>query len=341
MTSFILLAALLAGQAHALLPEEQNTIRVFKEVSPSVVFVTNIAVEQDVFMDEYAVPKGAGSGFIWDAQGHIVTNFHVVEGGNAFLITLKDHTELEAKVVGVEPRKDIAVLQVTKALDKMQRIPVGDSTALQVGQKTIAIGNPFGLDETLTTGVISALGRQFVSVGGVTIHDVIQTDAAINPGNSGGPLLDSNGRLIGMNTLIYSNSGSSAGVGFAIPVSVIKRIVPQLIKYGKTIEPGIGVSCLTPQQTQQLLGDVPGVVIRSVRAGGPAAKAGLRGIGRDRLSGRLTLGDIIVGVDSAPVKSYDDVYNALDQHSVGDAVKIRTLREGKEQTYTLNLVNLD
>ena len=291
-------------------------------------------------MDEYARPQGAGSGFIWDKEGHIVTNFHVVNGGNAFLVTLKDHTELEAVVVGVEPRKDIAVLKVTKALDKMKPIQLGHSETLQVGQKTLAIGNPFGLDNTLTTGIVSAIGRQVEGIGGVTIHDMVQTDAAINPGNSGGPLLDSEGRLIGMNTMIYSQSGSNAGVGFAVPVSSIRKIVPQLIKYGKTIQPGMGVTILTEPQKAQLLGTVEGVVVRAVTHDSPADHAGLEGIMRDRRTGRLQIGDIIVGIDDKKVKDYDDLYNTLDNYKVGDKVVVRTLRDGKKRSYPLELVNV-
>jgi S1-C subfamily serine protease len=334
------LLSIAASPAPALLPDEENTIKIFKDVSASVVFVTNIAFQQNVFMDVSAVPQGAGSGFIWDKEGHIVTNFHVVNGGNAFLVTLKDHTELEAKLIGVEPRKDIAVLQVTKSLAKMIPIPVGASESLQVGQKAIAIGNPYGLDNTLTTGVVSALGRSIEGIGQVTIHDVIQTDAAINPGNSGGPLIDSDGKLIGMNTMIYSNSGSSAGVGFAVPVSFIKRIVPQLIKYGKTIQPGIGVQILTPGQTAQLLGDVQGVVVRSITPNTPAARAGIEGISRDLRTGRLLLGDIIIGVDDMPIKNYDDLYNALDRSKVGETITLRTYRNGKRSKYRLELINV-
>jgi S1-C subfamily serine protease len=339
-TMFVLAALCLSMSAGALLPDEENTIKVFKDASPAVVFVTNIAVGQDAFADEYAVPRGAGSGFIWDEQGHIVTNFHVVNGGNAFLVTLKDGTELEARLVGLEPRKDIAVLQVTKNLEKMRPIAVGSSETLQVGQKAIAIGNPFGLDNTMTTGIISALGRQIEGIGGVTIKDVIQTDAAINPGNSGGPLLDSDGKLIGMNTMIYSNSGSSAGVGFAVPVSFIKRIVPQIIKYGKTIQPGIGVSILTPDQNKQILGRIPGVVVRDVSPNTPAARAGLLGIRRSRATGRLMLGDIIVGIDGVQIKDYDDLYNSLDLHKVGDTVTLNTVRDGQKSSYRLELINV-
>ena len=336
-----LAAALIASPAGALLPDEENSIKLFKDVSPSVVFVTNIAVGQNIFMDEFAVPQGAGSGFIWDEQGHVVTNFHVVNGGDAFLVTLKDHTEFEAKLIGREPRKDIAVLQLVKPAGKLKPIAVGDSQNLQVGQKAVAIGNPFGLDNTMTTGIISALGRQITGIGGVTIKDVIQTDAAINPGNSGGPLLDSDGKLIGMNTMIYSNSGSSAGVGFAVPVSFIKKIVPQLIKFGKTIQPGIGVSILTPQQTAQFLGNLEGVVVRDVSPNTPAARAGLLGIRRDPATGRLVLGDIIVGIGDVKISNYDDLYNALDRHKVGDTATVRLLRQGRRQSLKVRLIGLD
>ena len=253
LASALLWAAPPAGAA--LRPEEENTIAVFKSAAPSVVFVTNIAVRQDVYLDEFAIPQGSGSGFLWDREGHIVTNYHVVAGGNAFLVTLKDHTELPARLVGYEPRKDIAVLKVEARPEKLKPLPLGDSASLQVGQGTLAIGNPFGLDNTLTSGIVSALNRQVRSIGDVTIRDMIQTDAAINPGNSGGPLLDSSGNLIGMNMVIYSPSGASAGIGFAVPVNTIKRIVPQLIAYGHTVAPGIGITVLKDDIKARLLGD--------------------------------------------------------------------------------------
>lgn len=322
----------------ALLPEEENTIQVFRGVAPSVVFVTNIAVRQNVFMDVFAVPQGAGSGFIWDREGHIVTNYHVVAGGNAFLVTLKDHTELEATVVGVEPRKDIAVLKVTAAPDKLKPVLLGDSDRLQVGQKTLAIGNPFALDYTLTTGIVSALGRKVQSIARVTIQDMIQTDAAINPGNSGGPLLDSSGSVIGMNMSIYSPSGASAGIGFAVPINTIKRIVPQIIRHGRATQPGIGVSVLRDDQKIQLLGNVEGVVVREVEPDLPAQRAGVRGL---RLSGgRIVLGDVIVGIDGQRVKDYDDLYNVLERHKVGDSAEFKFLRNGKTRQIAIELIEI-
>jgi S1-C subfamily serine protease len=296
-------------------------------------------VRQDGFFDEFAIPQGSGSGFVWDREGHIVTNCHVVAGGDAFLVTLKDHTELKAELVGMEPRKDIAVLRVKVQGERLKPLLLGDADRLQVGQKTLAIGNPFGLDNTLTTGIVSALGRQVRGIGGVTIRDMIQTDAAINPGNSGGPLLDSAGGLMGMNMMIYSPSGASAGIGFAVPVNAIRRIVPQLIKYGHTVQAGIGISVLRDDLKYQLLGEVSGVVVREVDPGLPAAKAGVRGMGRDA-SGRLTIGDIIIGVDGQPVRDYDDLYNLMDRHKVGDDVEFKFQRSGKVRAAGITLVNV-
>lgn len=334
-----MLRLLTALAAAALLPDEENTIKVFRDASPSVVFVTNVAVVHDFYMDETELPQGSGTGFIWDKEGHVVTNYHIVHGGDSFLVTLKDRTELKAVLVGAEPRKDVAVLKLQGKLDKARPLPVGSSAKLVVGQKTVAIGNPFGLDNTVTTGIISALGRQVPGIGGVKIRDMIQTDAAINPGNSGGPLLDSEGRLIGMNTLIYSRSGSSSGIGFAVPVDAIKKIVPQLIKSGRVIQPGLGVGVLTEGQKRHLLGRVDGVVIREVTPGSPAAKAGLRGIRRDR-SGRLLLGDIITAIDGKKVGDYDDLYHLLDGYSVGDLVRLEYLREGRSRSAQVRLVNV-
>jgi S1-C subfamily serine protease len=333
------LAALLAVPAAALTADEQNTISAFRESAPSVVFVTNVALEQNQYMDEFAVPQGAGSGFVWDKEGHIVTNYHVVQGGDAFLVTFDDQTQVQAKLVGTDPNKDIAVLQIAEKREKCKPIEVGSSDKLLVGQQVLAIGNPFGLDHSLTKGIISALGRVVQGIGGVTIHDMIQTDAAINPGNSGGPLLDSSGHVIGMNTMIYSRSGSSAGVGFAVPVSFIKRIVPQLIQFGKVIRPGIGISVLTAGQKYYLLGDTDGVVIDQVFHGGPAAKAGLRG-GRHLPGGRYAPGDVIVGVDHHDVKDFDDLFSALDLYKVGDTVTIKVKRDGKEMSFPMKLINI-
>jgi len=338
---FAVLAAvsLAASSAHGLLPDELNTIKVFKEASASVVYVTNVAITQNPGMDEQAIPQGTGSGFVWDRLGHIVTNFHVVAGGDAFLVTLGDQTQLEARMIGSDPTKDIAVLKIEKGHGNLVPVRMAKFEALQTGQKTIAIGNPFGLDHTLTTGVISALGREVQGISGITIRDMIQTDAAINPGNSGGPLLDSDGNLIGMNTMIYSRSGGSAGIGFAVPVSFIARIVPELIKFGKVVRPGMGISILNTGQKYYLIGDRPGVVINEVGRGSPAEKAGLRGL-RRLPGGRVAPGDIIIGVESFQVKDFDDLYNVFDRFKPGDTVRVRIIRGGKELSLPVKLVNI-
>jgi S1-C subfamily serine protease len=334
---FLFLAA--TRVAAALLPDEENTIKVFKENAASVVNVTNVAITQNAYMDEYAIPQGSGSGYVWDEKGHIVTNFHVVQGGDAFLVTLQDQTHIEARLIGSDPTKDIAVLEVKKDLKKLKPVKFSVSELLQVGQKTIAIGNPFGLDHTLTTGVISALGREVQGVSGVTIRDMIQTDAAINPGNSGGPLLDSDGNLIGMNTMIFSRSGASSGIGFAVPVTFIKRLVPQLIQFGKVIRPGMGIGILTAGQKFYLIGDQPGVVVNVVSPGSPAEKAGLRGL-RRQPGGRVVLGDIIIGIDAFKVNDFDDLYNALDRYKAGDVVTVKVLRGDKTVSLRVTLINI-
>src|SRR5262249_32861404 len=257
------------------------------------------------------IPAGSGSGFVWDENGNVVTNYHVVEGARSLTVTFHNQQTFEARIAGVEPRKDIAVLSVNAPKNLLKPVRFMKHADLEVGQKTIAIGNPFGLDHTLTTGVVSALGRQVQGIGGVTIRDMIQTDAAINPGNSGGPLLDSSGRLIGMNTIIYSKSGSSAGIGFAVPVSTIQRVVPQIIKNGRAEQLGLGVQVDPSGRLEQRLG-MRGVVVLDVMPGSPAARAGLHGVTQSL--GGLTLGDVIVGIDDQKVGSFDDLYSALDQH---------------------------
>jgi S1-C subfamily serine protease len=311
----------------ARIEDERNTIDVFKACSPSTVFVTQTRVMVDYFAGvAQEVPAGSGSGFVWDGDGHIVTNFHVVEGARSLTVTFHDQQQFEAKVVGLEPRKDIAVLKVDAPQKLLVPVKVAKTTQLEVGQKAVAIGNPFGLDHTLTTGVISALGRQVQGAGGVTIRDMIQTDAAINPGNSGGPLLDSSGQLIGMNTMIFSKSGSSAGIGFAVPVSTIARIVPQIIKTGRAEQLGLGISIDPMQKLERRLG-LHGVIVLAVPQGSSAAKAGLRGVTQ---TGRgIVLGDVIVGVDEKRIETFDDLYGVLDAHKPNDVVKV-TVRRGDE-----------
>lgn len=320
---------------NALLADERNTISVFQEVAPSVVFITSKALRQGFFFtDTYEVPAGSGSGFVWDNQGHIVTNNHVVEQASALTVTLSDNSSYEAEIVGTEPSKDIAVLRIKVSSSKLRPVRAGSSTNLQVGQKVVAIGNPFGLDQTLTTGVVSALGREIKANNGRTIQDVIQTDAAINPGNSGGPLLDSRGQLIGMNTAIISPSGSSAGIGFAVPVSTVNRIVPQLIKFGHVSRPGLGIQVISDAAARRA--GIEGVIIGEVTRGSAAAKAGLRGVQRTRF-GETYVGDVIVGINDKPVRNFGELGDVLEQYKVGETVNVKILRDGESKNVRVQL----
>ncbi|MGB9765133.1 MAG: S1C family serine protease [Candidatus Saccharicenans sp.] len=327
------------GLKAQLTEDEKNTIEVVKKTQNSVVFITNIQLVRDFFpWTEEAVPRGSGSGFVWDDQGHIITNYHVIEEGDRFNVTLPNQEERSAKLIGKEPNRDIAVLKVEGSLKGLYPVKIGSSSNLLVGQKVIAIGNPFGFDHTVTTGIVSALGRSMPGVGGVTIRDMIQTDASINPGNSGGPLLNSSGELIGMNTMIISPSGASSGVGFAIPVDIIKKIVPQLIKYGRVIRPGLGLSLLSDRYGQQL--GIDGVAIVEVPVGSEAYKKGLRGLTRSRF-GRLAVQDIIKEIDGKKVHSYDDLYNLLDNYNIGDKVTLTVERDNRKRKVELTLVQED
>ncbi|KAG8384828.1 hypothetical protein BUALT_Bualt04G0158900 [Buddleja alternifolia] len=311
--------------------DELATVRLFQDNTPSVVYITNLASKQDAFtLDVFEVPQGSGSGFVWDAQGHIVTNYHVIRGASDLKVTLADQSVYDAKVVGFDQDKDVAVLRIDAPKDKLRPIPIGVSADLLVGQKVYAIGNPFGLDHTLTTGVIrfkfyfSGLRREISSAAtGRPIQDVIQTDAAINPGNSGGPLLDSSGNLIGINTAIYSPSGASSGVGFSIPVDTVGGIVDQLVKFGKVTRPILGIKFAPDQSVEQL--GVSGVLVLDAPTNGPAGKAGLRSTKRDTY-GRLILGDIITSLNGKKVSNGSDLYRILDQCKVGEKVTVEVLR---------------
>jgi S1-C subfamily serine protease len=319
--------------------EEKTTIAIFRQASPSVVHITTLAERRDFFsLDVLQIPQGTGTGILWDQDGHVVTNFHVIRGADAAQVTLANHSTWKARLVGAYPDKDLAVLYVDAPKDQLRPIPIGSSADLQVGQRVFAIGNPFGLDQSLTTGVISALGREIESVTRRPIKDVIQTDAAINPGNSGGPLLDSAGRLIGLNAAIYSPSGTFAGVGFAIPVDEVNRLVPQLIRHGKVIRPGLGVQ-VAPDQLARDLG-VNGVLILGIQPDSPAAKAGLRATRRGA-AGVIDVGDAIVAVDEHPVRSVKDLFAGLAQHSVGEKVGLTVLREGKQQRLEITLASIE
>jgi S1-C subfamily serine protease len=309
--------------------DEKATIELFQRTSPSVVYVTNLALRRDVFgMNVFEIPQGTGSGFIWDERGYVVTNFHVIENAQAAEVMLSDQSRWSAQLVGAEPEKDVAVLKIDAPRQRLPAIAVGTSHDLKVGQKVFAIGNPFGLDQTLTTGVISALGRQIQSVTGRPIQGMIQTDAAINPGNSGGPLLDSAGRVIGVNTAIFSPNGAGfIGIGFAVPVDTVNQIVPQLIAHGRVVRPGLGVVLASEEQARRL--GIRGVLVVSVRSGSAAERGGLRPTYRDR-AGRTVAGDIIVAVDGQPVENSEDLRSALEKHQVGDKVKL-TVQRGEDQ----------
>lgn len=317
--------------------DERNTITVFRTVAPSTVFVTQTRVVVDFLGDEQEVPAGTGSGFVWDDAGHIVTNYHVVEGARTLRVTFQNQKTFDGTLVGVEPRKDIAVIKVDAPRELLKPVVIAQHTGLEVGQKAIAIGNPFGLDHTLTTGVISALGRQVHGAGGVTIRDMIQTDAAINPGNSGGPLLDSSGALIGMNTMIFSKSGAYAGIGFAVPATTIGRIVPQIISKGHAELLGFDIQIDPLGRLERRFG-IRGVAVLAVPPGGAAASAGLRGITQTQQG--LLLGDVITAIEDQKVQDFDDLYNALDQRRAGDVVKVGINRHGEALALPLPVVVL-
>jgi S1-C subfamily serine protease len=315
--------------------DEKSTIELFKLASPSVVYITSITVQRDFFsFRAMEIPRGTGSGFIWDDNGYIVTNFHVIQDSQAAEVTLADSSTWKAKLVGVEPDKDIAVLKIETPRNLLHPITVGTSSDLQVGQKVFAIGNPFGLDQTLTTGVISGLGREIESVTRRPIQGVIQTDAAINPGNSGGPLLDSGGRLIGINTAIFSPSGAYAGIGFAVPVDVVNRMVPQIIRYGKIQKPVLGVTIAEDHMVRRL--GAEGVLIVTVTPGSGAEEAGLRPTRRDT-RGRIIFGDLIVAVDNESISESKDLFRIIDTHKIGDTVRLRVRRPDGEVNIDVRL----
>jgi len=328
-----------APQVHAASPdylsfateEEANTTEIFSKASPAVVFVTNRALRRDFFsLDIHEIPRGSGSGFVWDKSGLIVTNFHVIAGAHRVTVTLQDQSEYDAEVIGIAPEKDLAVLRIVEPPEDLVTLPVGDSSELNVGRKVLAIGNPFGLDTTLTTGVVSALGREIKAPSNRTIRGVIQTDAAINPGNSGGPLLNSLGQLVGVNTAIYSPSGASAGIGFAIPVNTVRDVVPQLISYGKLLRPSLGLERASDRWIRRYR--IKGVPVVRVFPGSPAAQAGIRGAYRNA-RGEVMLGDIITRVEDRKILSNDDFLSVLEQHEPGDRLTME-LRRGQDKRVT-------
>lgn len=325
-----------------LLPNERNTIEVFEKASPKVIYVHRMSTVINHAHKRLQVASGAGTGIIWDEKGHVVTNFHVVNGAENLTVTIGKNT-YPAKVIGTEPRKDLAVLSITdrKALDLLKTFTpfeIAHTPELLVGQKAIAIGNPFGLDHSLTIGVVSALGRQVPGIGGVTIRDMIQTDASINPGNSGGPLLDSLGRLMGLNTMIFSQSGTSAGVGFAVPADDINRIVTQIIKHGRVVLAGIGIQRVEPH-IAKLLGVKKGILVAEVIPNTPAAHAGIQGAYRDQW-GRVRPRDVIIALNGHPVENYDSLYNLLTEIEIGTDIKLTVLRDGKRVNHTMKTIDI-
>jgi len=316
--------------------DERNTIDIVRKTKNSVVFITNLQYVRDFFYSsDQPVPRGSGSGFVWDDQGHIVTNFHVIDEGEKFMVSLPSQKQVEATLVGYERNKDIAVLKLAERVTDLTPLTIGASRDLQVGQKVVAIGNPFGFDHTVTQGIVSALGRNMLGAGGVTIRDMIQTDASINPGNSGGPLLNSSGELIGMNTMIYSPSGASSGLGFAVPVDTVRKIVPQIIQFGKVTGPGLGVTFVRDEYARRA--EVRGAIILEVPRDSQAYDAGLRGLSRDA-RGRLFIRDVIVGINGTKIASYDDLYNALDGYKIGDTVTLEVDQGGKIRKVQIVLV---
>ncbi|MEW5298532.1 MAG: hypothetical protein WDW36_001646 [Sanguina aurantia] len=322
--------------------EELRTIKIFQDSTPCVVNVTNLQeVRNAVTNDLLRVPRGMGSGFLWDAQGTIVTNNHVVQGAAEVTVTLLDQSTYKAVVVGRDADKDVAVLRLTdvppEKMAEFKPVRLGDSAGLQVGQKVFAIGNPFGLDHTMTSGIISGLGRE-LNTGVYTIKNVIQSDAAINPGNSGGILLDSRGNVVGINTAIAdpTGKGASSGVGFAIPIDSVKGLVGQILEFGRVVRPAMGIVLAPPQALMQL--NKEGVLVLDVPSGSPARKAGIQATVRQ--GNMVILGDIIIVVDSAQVKDYTDLVNALDEKRVGDTVTVDVLRtapDGSETTVSLDV----
>ncbi len=318
---------------------EKATIELFEKAAPAVVFITTWTLRRDYWsFNIMEIPEGSGTGFLWDKNGHIVTNFHVIEDGlknnkryqGKVTVTFGDQSSYDAEIVGIAPGKDLAVLKITRDDINIEPIPNGVSSSLKVGQSVFAIGNPFGFDQTLTTGVISALGREIMSRNGRTISDVIQTDAAINPGNSGGPLLDSSGNLIGVNTAIYSPSGAYSGIGFSIPVDVVKSVVPDLIRYGRIKRPIMGIE-LVPEQYV----NTQGAMIMRVSPNGPADLAGLTGIARTG-NGRILKGDIILKIDDKAVKTNDDLISTLELYNPGDHIVVEILRN--DRRFSVDLV---
>jgi len=318
-----------------LLAEEQHVIKLFETTAPSVAYITTQTIARRGFFTA-EVAQGAGSGFVWDERGHIVTNNHVVEGAQKVQVQLDAGRTYDARVVGAAPQYDLAVVKLEEVPPRLKPIAIGTSKELRIGQKTYAIGNPFGLTRTLTSGIVSALDRHLPTADIREISGAIQTDAAINPGNSGGPLLDSAGRLIGVTTAIKSPSGGSTGVGLAIPVDLVNRIVPQLISKGRAPQPGIGIVPVDPELVARA--GVVGVVIAEVVRGSPAAQAGLKPL--SQRGGNVELGDVIVAVNGRPVESLTSFIGELDRVGIDQAAELTVIRDGKERRVKVRVIDV-
>jgi 2-alkenal reductase len=311
---------------------EISAITIFERVSPSVVQVA--ARGSSAVVEESGTRAASGTGFVWDAAGHVVTNAHVVQAASQLAIRLSTGQVLQAELVGVAPHYDLAVARIQRAGQLPPAVSIGSSADLKVGQAAFAIGNPFGLDQSLSSGIISALKRRMPTAAGREISNVIQTDAAINPGNSGGPLLDSAGRVIGVTTAIISPSGTNAGIGFAIPVDVVNRVVPQLIKNGRVPTPGIGIVAADEAAATRL--GVDGIVVVQTTPGSPAARAGLQGVNVQTGS----VGDVIVEVNGKPVRRLSDLTDAIEEIGVGKTVEITALRGGQTRKVTAEITDI-
>ncbi len=325
-------------QRGSLQRDELTMVDIFRRSSPSVVYITTVRHVRDFFTrNVMRVPRGTGSGFVWDDNGHIVTNYHVIRGAQEAQVRLADQRSFTASLVGASPEHDLAVLRIDVAEDAPPPLPLGRSSDLQVGQSVLAIGNPFGFDHTLTTGIVSALDRSIDNDWGGVIEHLIQTDAAINPGNSGGPLLDSAGRLIGVNTVIYSPSGAYAGLGFAVPVDTINRVIPRLISYGRYVRPVLGISAsdaIAPRLLDPL--GLDGVPVLGVAPDSPAERAGLRPA-RVTVSGSVLLGDVIEAIDGRATDSLEQLTSMLDEYEIGEEVEVRLWRNGERIELNIEL----
>ncbi len=317
--------------------DERNTMQVFQASAPAVVFISSHKRQYYPFSRRlFDVQSGAGTGLIWDRQGHVVTNYHVIAQADQLQVTLQDGTQREAQLVGAAPDYDLAVLRIPTTGLLLHVLPLGDSARLRVGRKVLAIGNPFGFDTSLSVGVISALDREINTPGGRPIRNAIQTDAAINRGNSGGPLINSNGELIGLNAQIYSPSGASAGIGFAIPVNTIQRVVPLLIRDGRVQRAIIGVT-FAPDEWNRRIGVASGVPILRIYPGTPAQRAGLQALTRnDR--GQIVIGDVIVAIDGEEIQTTDELLSLLEWRAPGDRIRLSTERNGRRKEHRIVLM---